>query len=306
MFGASKNFSICKSYVLPIMLLLCASGFCTTAVFVITPERIVAGIDRMANEPAANGTLVNVGTRRKIALLKGRFIVVCVGLEAMRGGPSPTQQVVLYSFPNWVREIESQIKPNTSVATLAAVVERESSRTFRDFVPIESMMRTGALKHIKAMDKFLVQFVVAGFDNRVITLIEVNYELDWQNNLLIGPKPIVHLPYDGITTALYLCGQYGAIETDKLRDRNSYAHKRMDALAPIAFNKILGSVPTSQTEAVYAVRALITIEGEVDPSEIGSGSTVVILPVIANGTVTEYQNSLPHPDANAGKKSNSH
>jgi len=261
-------------------------------VFVINPKRIVAGTDRMANEPAPTGTLVNVGTTNKIVLLKGRFIVACIGLEAMRMGPSPTQQTVAYSFPNWIHGIEAQVDLDTSVPVLAAIVERESAKTFTEAVPIERMMRTGELKHIEAIDKFLVQFVVAGFDHGVVALIEVNYELDWQNNRLVGPQSRVHLPHDGITTALYFNGRYGAIQSDNLANPDSYAHKRMNILAPTALSKLLASKPTSQIEAVRAVRALITVEGEVEPTEVGSGATVVVLPVIGNGSVVEYQHSL--------------
>lgn len=290
----SMNFLKCKNWILPLILLLCARAFCTTAVFIITPKRIVAGTDRMANNLNLSGKLSNAGTASKIVLLKGRFIVACIGLEKMRAGP-PDKQIVTYNFPSWVRGIESQISSNTSVLMLVNMVERESAKTFRQTVPIEAMMRTGALKHAQAIDKFLVQFVVSGFDHGVVTLIEVNYELDWQKNLLIGPNRVVSLPNDGIDIALYLNGLREAIDTDKLRDPNSYAHKRMEALVPTAFKKILASQPTGRIEAVRAVRALITIEAEVEPRTVGSGAAVVILPSIGEGAVMEYQNSLTLP-----------
>jgi hypothetical protein len=273
-------------------LLFCAQCSATTGVFVITPDRIVAGIDRMVNQPASGGTLVNVGTAEKIVLLRGRFIVACIGLESMQTGPSPTQQVLTYNFPTWIRAMESQIGPDSSVPMLADIIERESARIFTTTVPIGDMMKAGTLKHIEAMDKYLVQFEVAGFDRGVASLIEISYELDWQNEALIGPKAQVHLPSDKISVALYNCGRYDSIGTDKLTDFNSYAHKRMSVLAPTAFKKILASKPTSQSEAIRAVRAFITVESEVEPHDVGSGSTVVVLPVVGNGTVTEYQRSV--------------
>jgi hypothetical protein len=126
----------------------------------------------------------------------------------------------------------------------------------------------------------------------VVALTEIAYELDWQKLLLIGPESQVHLPHNGITTALYLDGLRSAIESDKLADPNSYAHKRMVILAPIPFIDILAIRPTSQDGAVRATRALITIQSEVEPTKVGEGATVVVLPSTGNGTIMEYQNPV--------------
>jgi hypothetical protein len=66
----------------------------------------------------------------------------------------------------------------------------------------------------------------------------------------------------------------------------------MAVLAPVAFTKILALQPTSRSEAIRVVRALITVEGEVDPSKVGRGATVVVLPISGNGTVMEYETPL--------------
>ena len=119
MFGRFTNFLKRKSYVLPFVFFLCFRSFGTTGVFVITPKRIVAGTDRLSISLAKNGTFTKKGTATKIALLKGRFIVACIGLESFRGGPSPGRQVLLYDFPNWIKTIESQIAPDASTLQLA-------------------------------------------------------------------------------------------------------------------------------------------------------------------------------------------
>jgi hypothetical protein len=283
---------------LPLIFIFYTQCFATTAAIIFSPKRIVAGIDRMANDLGTTGGLVNAGTVRKITLLRGRFIVACIGLERMRAGPLDKQTIV-FDFQDWIAEIEPQIGPNTSVPTLASIVERESAKTFTETVPIEDWMKNGTLKHADAINKFLVQFVVAGFDGKVATLIEVVYELDWQNNRLIGPKKNILLPKDGIDVVLYLNGEQSAISSDRLYDPNSYAHYRMSILAPIAFDKLLASKPTNQIEAISAVRALIAIEGEVDPTEVGSGSTIIVLPLIGNGSIMEYQGPLTRSSMHA-------
>jgi hypothetical protein len=223
-------------------------------------------------------------------------MVACIGLDKLNTGP-PDKQIVVYNFPSWIKRIESQIGPNTSVPMLANIVKDEMTRTFTHTVPIETMMRNGTFKHTQGLDRFLVQFVVCGFDHGVVSLIEIYYELDWEKNLLVGPTPKIVLPNDGIKTTLYLDGIYEAITADQLRDLNSYAHKRMEVLAPTAFKKISVSQPTNQPEAIRAVRALITIEAEVKPCEVGAGSSIVVLPFAGNGIVAEYKNSLRKTDS---------
>lgn len=186
---------------------------------------------------------------------------------------------------------------------LVDVLERESAKTFRADIPIEDMMKAGTLQHVKAMDKYLVQFEVAGFDHGVAWIVEISYELDWKNSVLIGPERQIDLPSNSITVAIYDCGHYDFIKTDQLRNPHSYAHKRIAILAPEEFRKISAFQPISRAEAIRLVRALITIEGEVEPSEVGMGSVVVVLPVIGNGRVTEYQRPLALGKARtAGKK----
>jgi hypothetical protein len=296
MFEQSKSFSKRGSRVLPLVLLLCTRCLCTTAVFVITPRRIVAGLDRLAVQPDATGHLVRTTPVTKIVLLGGRFIVACIGLEQLKTGP-PDKQIVVYNFPRWIRRTASRIGPDTSVSRLANIVKDEMIGTFTQTVPIESMMRNGTFKHTQGLDQFLVQFVVCGFDHGIVSLIEINYELDWKKNLLIGPTPRLLLPKKGIDTALYSDGVYDAITTAQLSDPNSYAHKRMEVLAPTAFKKILASQATERMEAVRSVRALITVEAEVKPSEVGAGASIVVLPLTGDGVLTEYKNPLSKTDS---------
>jgi hypothetical protein len=106
MFGQFGNFSKRRRYVFPFILWLCGNSFCTTAVFVITPKRIVAGTDRLSISPAKDGTFTRKGIANKAALLKGKFIVACIGLESFKGGPSPKRQILLYDFPIWIKTIK--------------------------------------------------------------------------------------------------------------------------------------------------------------------------------------------------------
>jgi hypothetical protein len=287
MFGALENSLKRNSYILPLALLLCRICPATSAVFIFTPKRIVAGIDRKTNDLSNTGKLVNAGVAKKIALLKGRFAVACIGSEKIEVGTT-----VAYDFQNWIKRVDSQISRNSSVLTVVDIVERESAKTFKETIPIGSMMRTGAIKHAQYTDKFVAQFVIAGFDHAVAYIVEVNYEYDWEKNRVVGPNRIVNLPQDGTDTGVYFNGERTDIYSDRLVDPNSYAHKRMEVLAPTAFHKILSVKATEQGEAIRAVRALIGIEAECRPVTVGNGSNVAILPSVGVGSVLEFDNSL--------------
>jgi hypothetical protein len=286
------NYSKRKSHIFVLIIVLCTDCYGTTAVFIINPTQIIAGIDRTTNDVGLTGQLVQSAPITKISLLKGRFIVACVGLEKMKMGPSAEKQVTTYNFQEWIKGIETQITPDNSVASVVDIIERESAKTFSETVPVETMMKNGAIKHIPALDKFLVTFIVAGFDRGIVTLIHTYYELDWKNNRLIGPTRVTELPNGNIDVALYADGLRCAIDANNLTNLNSYAYKRMSVLAPTAFKKILALKPISQTEGVQVVRGLISVEAEVEPSEVGSGANVVVLPKIGTGTVMQYEHSL--------------
>ena len=293
------NYSKRNLYVLALIILCCDNCFGTTTVFIVNPTQIIAGIDRTANDVGPAGQLVKSAPITKIALLKGRFVVACVGLEIMKMGPSAEKQVTAYNFQDWIKGIEAQITPDSSVASVVDSIERESTKTFSETIPVEAMMKNGAIKHIPALDKFLVTFIVAGFDKGSVTLIHTYYQLDWNNNRLVGPIRVTELPNGSADIAVYMDGLRCAIDAENLTNPQSYAHKRMSILAPTAFKKILAVKPVSQNEGIRAVRALISIEAEVEPSEVGSGANIVVLPKIGRGTVVQYEHSLTMGDRTA-------
>jgi hypothetical protein len=259
----------------------------TSAVFVITPNEIFAGIDRLTRLPGPDGTYTEKGVATKIALLKGRFVVACIGAEQYRQGP---KHELAYDFPDWIKEVESRIPSTASVFQLVGVIEKESTRTFTETIPVESQMKDGELKYSDELNGFFVQYVVAGFDQGAPIVIEVNYRLDWTKDRLIGPTRNI-LPVRGANTGVYLGGKQDGFE--KLNDPKSYAYIRMTALAPVAFKKIRFADPKiSPAEAIQAVRAFIAVQAAVNPNSVGSGATVVSLPAVGRGSVTQYPKEL--------------
>jgi hypothetical protein len=274
-----------ECYTLLLAFLLCGECFGTTVVFISTQGQIFAGTDRLAlTDPPQ--------TIRKIALLKGRFIVASGGIESVTEAAS---HKLLYNFIPWIHGIEAQISPDTSISGLADILEKESSHIFRDVYPIEARMKdgtlkqgdvTGTLKH----DVTLVRYVIGGFDNGVATNIEVYYETDWKDNRLVGPMRRIELLEQCATSGIYWFGRISAIEQTK--NSQSYAYKRMQVLAPLAYKKLLAGTKLQPQDGIRLIRALISIETEAEPNYVGRGSTVVVLPFKGTGSVTKYEDSL--------------
>jgi hypothetical protein len=267
--------------------------FCTTAVVILAPNAIVSGTDRLGmNLHASTGVATATTTATKIVLLRSRFVVACIGLERLS-----SHKAVLYAFPHWIRGIESQVSPNTSVLQLVKIIEKESSRTFTETIPIETMMKSGALKPSQSFDKFFVQFIVAGFDNKAPTLIQVFYELDWQSKRLIGPTRKIEFPLNGAKGAVFTSGINSAIE--HFRSPDTYAYKRMNVLIPTTtFSKPITAL--TPEESIQLVRRLIGIEAELEPSRVGMGDTIIVLPVTGEGWIDQYD--PPQTLPKAGKR----
>ena len=277
-------------WVLVLILLAGVNGFATTAVFILTPKQIVAGTDRLTTVPGPAGDVVEDVPARKSALIDGRFILASVGVERLRSGAG--QGDLLYDFTKWISRVESEIGPNDSIRQLANVIEEESSRTFTTTVPIETLMKTGALRRTEGLEKLLVQYLIAGYEQGVPTIIQVSYELEWEGGHLVGPTRQDEFPQPaGAEFGLYLAGHTSALRN--MADPQSFPYSRMMSLAPAAFKKMLSREQTSPEEAVQAVRALIGIETAAEPARVGRGSTVVLLPAQGKGTMREYPELEP-------------
>lgn len=266
------------------------NGFATTAVFILSPKQIVAGTDRLTTVPGPAGEVVEDVPARKLALIDGRFMVASVGVERLRSGAR--QGELLYDFTKWISRVESEIGPNDSIRQLANVIEEESSRTFTAAVPIEKLMKTGALPHTEGLDKLLVQYLIAGYEQGVPTIIQVYYELEWDGRRLVGPTRKDEFPRPpAAESGVYFAGHTSALRN--MADPQSYPYSRMMSLAPAAFKKMLSHEQTSPEEAVQAVRALIGIETAAEPAKVGRGSTVVLLPAQGKGSMREYPELEP-------------
>jgi hypothetical protein len=273
--------------VLLLTVLRCSECAATTTVIVISPKLIVGGSDRMLqveNEAARHTSRV---VTTKIVLVGGRFIVAAVGTEYFY--TSKIKPPVTYDFSQWIKGIESQVSFATSVFDLVGIIEKESTIAFTKTVPIEQLMKSGAIKHTKSRDDVLVQYLVAGFENGIASLIEIDYKLDWKGKHLIGPKRTIEFPRPDTrkrNNGLYILGKN--CEVGQVTKADSYVRNRLDVSTLGTIDQIRLGDETSVNVITPAIRALIAVEAEVYPTKVGMGETIISLPSVGPGTTTNY------------------
>jgi len=277
-----------------LFLLAASTCYGTTSIFVITPDGIVAGTDRLSREIRANGPSKSTNTDvEKIELVKGRFIVSTIGINQLTDASG-----IVYSFTDWIRHIENKVTAETSMTEFIGLVEDEATRTFRYKLAIESQMGRGSFVQSNTLQDTLVEFIVAGYEQGIATIFRVHLQLDWQNKRLIGPIKQANFPVAGQNpnVGLQLYGIFCGIS--EFSDIHSYAYQRFLSYAPGIMGKFTAQREVTNEEATTAIRVLIGIQAEVTPNQVGSSSRIVVLPVRGVPSVTDM---LPLPRANSGQ-----
>ena len=250
----------------------------TTTIFVITPDRIVAGTDQLTRGASPEVKGVFRTDINKIQLINGRFIVACIGLE----------QSAAYSFPAWVEKIGNKLAPDASVTQFVGLIESEAARTFKLDMSIEQYMRSGALVKGQPFEDTLVEYIVAGYESGVPTVIRTYFQLDWHDKRLVGPERDVQFPDSGNNpnVGIQMNGVDGGI--GEFNNVNSYAYKRFRSFSPTILDKLVSGREVTQAEAVSAIRILVSIQAEITPNQVGRGSRVVVLPMRGAVSVSSY------------------
>ena len=264
----------------------------TTTIFVITPTGIVAGTDQLTRGTSPSGELAFRKDITKIQLINGKFIVASVGIERSDA----------YSFEEWITRVGNKLAPDASVAQFVGLIENEATKTFKDDMAIEKYMRSGALVKSQPLEDTLVEYIVAGYESGVPTIIRTYFNLDWHDKRLVGPVRDVDFPTGGgnPNIGIKMNGVDGGI--GEFTNINSYAYKRFRSYSPTILDKFVSGRELTQEEAVTVIRILISIQAEVTPSQVGRDSRIVVLPMRGAGSVSSYPDIFALPKQTTTKK----
>jgi hypothetical protein len=147
-----------------------------------------------------------------------------------------------------------------------------------------------------------VEYIVAGYENGVPTIIRTYFNLDWHDKRLVGPVRDVDFPGSGgnPNVGIKMNGVDGGI--GEFTNVDSYAYKRFRSYFPTILDKFVSGRELAQEEAITLIRVLISIQAEVTPSQVGRDSRIVVLPMRGAGSVSSYPDVSALPKQTTTKK----
>lgn len=300
----SSKYKYCVAILLFVWHAQCCTN-ATTVITLVTPTGIVMGADGKTLS-SNRGTLSSGPTVVKVFLLKGRFAVADVRLQRHI---SPDGKTILYDFPSWIKGINKNVNAKMSVGDLTDIIEKQAPIAFAFLI---RRIEIGAFTKDEAIkDGFvhtLVEFVIAGYDGGVPTVYSVLLEPDWERKIVTPRKVLIH-PVKGQSldlNVLLATGQSSGI--DRAVQANTEEYKKLSKKLPVELPLWRDQKPFSNNQASNVVRALISIQSETTPEDVGFPVTVVTVPNRGYGSVRTYETDfsplpcLPKSNGKARKK----
>jgi len=269
----------------------------TTVVVAVSKDGIVISTDSKTTFRAADFSETGEREQSKFVIVKQRLVVIAIGVSDYRDTARH------YNFLAWMQGVQLKLPDNITPDQLAGIIGKESESTFAA-LGVNKSLADGTLKNKTPAEpcEIFAQFVIVGYQDAVARIQKVQFDIDWNHHTLVGPTRIVLYP-DGAESN-YRVIRFGTQQaiTDFL-NRKSYAHQQAMALCPKAMADIDSSRYPSFDETVALTRALVQVEENTNPDEVGGPiRTVRVLPTgraEENGT-----NTLPKAGTCKKKKAN--
>lgn len=259
----------------------------TTIALMAIADGIVIASDSKTN--FQNDSLSNTGQsamETKFAIVQDRIVVANIGVFDFK------REDVHYNFLTWMRGLQRSLPADISVSGFVKILTTETAKTFG---VLTGWIKSGALKRPEPGQPctMLAQYIVAGYENGIGTVYEVQYYADWNQQIVVGPVSTLLQPDPNASgnIHLHLFGQREAIAD--LSEPQSYAYQEALRLCPGGFGNLISHRAFTLHEAADLTRTLVQIEEKVSPSEVGGPVRVIsILP--ARGASEEVDSqSLP-------------
>jgi hypothetical protein len=263
------------------------SAKATSVVVAVTPDRIVVGAD--------GKVLGSLATALKIVLLKHRLTVASLAIERKE---LPDGKVV-YDFLTWIGEIDKQTHSNLSVTELTRIIKERCPKAFAFF---NDYLGTHTEDQARKMGlgPIAVKYVIAGFENGVPLVRDVTLIIDWQTHTLRSPVEFLlypeeahglHHPYVDLFSGSHdLSGSHGMELAMSVAD--SKERKELIARVPVEFQIMGNHGEFTGNQASNAIRALLCIDAEAAPTEVGFPLTIVTIPRVGQGWVRTYKQDV--------------
>ncbi len=250
----------------------------TTVVYVTSSCGMAVGAD---------GRTVPAGTAVKIALLKNRLVVADLYYESAKapGG------AVVYDFPTWVRQIDDRTDADISLSELVEVIKKQMTSTLSW---ASEAIKDGKLKKGQdwGVDQYLVQYVVAGYENGVPLVYSLTLMPDWDAKTVNGPFEVV-LKKGAPNTAFNFGWRGRGTGLNLINTANSEPQLEFNDRTRADLDLAKSGHCVTAEHLSNVARAMLAIETRYDPHYVGFPLTVIALPKNGNGTVTTYESNTP-------------
>ncbi len=250
----------------------------TTVVYVTSPCGMAVGAD---------GKIVPGGTAVKIALLKNRLVVADLYYESAKapGG------AVVYDFPTWVRQIDDSTDANISLSGLVEVIKKQMASSFSW---ASEAIKNGKMKKGQdwGVDQYLVQYVIAGYENGVPLVYSLTLMPDWNAKTVNGPFEVV-LKKGAPNTAFNFGWRGRGTGLNLINTANSGPQQEFNDSTRADLDLTHSGHCVTPEHLSNLARAMLAIETRYDPHYVGFPLTVIALPKNGDGTVTTYESNSP-------------
>lgn len=257
-------------------------AFSTTVVVVYSDDGLIVAADsKLSNDTGGTGVTT------KIFKMHNKFVAAALELTHFEDRTPPV--FLVYDVPTWLREVEASLPKDVSFDDLMKIM---AERVRSDLIPQMQPEYTNGLMKPNAgnMDQFeaITTFVVAGYRNGRVAVGVVQYSVDWQSKQIADPY--LSLFADGPGRIGYR--RFGVDEAiSNVFTSGSYANKRIKAICPKPFQKWQdGRVLLDDSLALS--RAMIKIEEEIAPDQVGGG--VQVIAILINGDAYVVPKALPN------------
>jgi hypothetical protein len=252
----------------------------TTVVYVTSSCGMAVGAD---------GKIVPDGTAVKIALLKNRLVVADLYYESAK---APGGNAVLYDFPTWVRQIDDSTDADISLSGLVKVIKKQMPSTFNW---ASEAIKNGKLTKGQdwGVEGYLVQYVVAGYENGVPLVYSLTLMPDWNARTVNGPFEVVLKKGEPKNTAFEWGWRGRGTGLNLVNTANSEAQREFNGKIKAELDLTHSGHCVTTEHLSNVARAMLAIETKYDPRYVGFPLTVIALPKNGDGTVTTYESNTP-------------
>jgi|HubBroStandDraft_2_1064218.scaffolds.fasta_scaffold06667_5 hypothetical protein len=265
-----------------ISLCLAARAGATTVVYVVTPTGIVVGAD---------GKGFPTGTVLKIVLLRGKYIVADIYAEHVK---LTDTGAVLYDFPVWIKQIDQHTHAELSMGRLTEIIKNQMPTTFAFAIKaIETGEFTKGQAVADGVDAYLIQYVIAGYQNGIPTVYSLTLMPDWDTKTVNGPFQGLLKEENGQRADSYIGWRGRGVGIQSAMVADTKEQKELSAKIPVEFLAVGTGKDLTLHQASNVARALLGIEAEANPQYVGFPITVVTIPKIGCGFVRTYKKDVP-------------